>query len=206
MSLCLSDNSFFNVNRENVNKPSECFNFLFVLTVRIGRQNVPRTKRPTDKTSGTKCPKGQIVLRDKMSQGDKWGPLSNTPANYLIQYDQDKGMTERNLPKIRITPVHKLNSLPNILYMWPITYYLLRLCWMYCFGCFCCVWCWCVCSCFLTFSTFAAEVLFLCVPGLCGFLTFSTFAAEVLFLCVSGLCGCCSGCCCCKCLSYECLY
>ena len=68
-------------------------------------QNVPRTKRPTDKTSGTKskCPKGQIVLRDKMSQGDKWGPLSNTPANYLIQYDQDKGMTERNLPKIRIT-------------------------------------------------------------------------------------------------------
>ena len=57
-------------------------------------QNIPGTKRPRDKTfqgqnvpgtkrhkgqniPGTNRPKGQNVLRDKTSQGNKWGPLSN---------------------------------------------------------------------------------------------------------------------------------
>ena len=75
------------------------------------RQNVPR-----DKTSqGKKRPKGQNVPSDKMSQGKKHPKGQNFSwdkpcqwtneahyltcvANYLIQKNQDKGMTKPNLP------------------------------------------------------------------------------------------------------------
>ena len=71
------------------------------------RQNVPRTKH---------C-KGQKVPRDKTSHGQ------NIPrvAYYLIQYGQEKGMAEPNLPKIGLTLsinwVHWCGPLPNMQYV-----------------------------------------------------------------------------------------
>ena len=68
------------------------------------------TKRPSDKTS-----QGQIVPREKMSQGTKRPKGTNEAHylncvnNYLIQYGQDKGMAYSNLPIIRKTPIHKLS-------------------------------------------------------------------------------------------------
>ena len=70
----------------------------------VPRQNVPRTKRPTDKTSH-----GQNVPREKTSKGTKRLKGKDDAhdltcvANYLIQKDQGKGMTEPNLPIVRTT-------------------------------------------------------------------------------------------------------
>ena len=59
----------------------------------VPRQNVPRTKCPKGKTSkGTKRLKGKDDAHDL-----------TCVANYLIQKDQGKGMTEPNLPIIRTT-------------------------------------------------------------------------------------------------------
>ena len=65
----------------------------------VPRQNVPRTKRPTDKTSHgqnvprTKCPKGKTSKGTKRLKGKDDAHDLTCVANYLIQKDQGKGMT-----------------------------------------------------------------------------------------------------------------